>query len=252
MLSSMPFPAIAPSRAHRHLFIVDDDIALRDLLCDYFERNGFATTAMGSAEELLRRIHRQRPDLILLDVGLPRLSGVEACQQLRAEGDRVPIILLTGRAAEVDRVLGLEMGADDYVVKPCSVRELLARARALLRRATPTPGAPVDACSNVQIGDWVFRVSERCLQRHDEVRVLNTVEYAMLAELTINAGVTVSRERLVAASHTRRDAVSLRAVDAAMVRLRKAVESDPSAPRHLQTVRGHGYVFVPTRRPSPA
>jgi two-component system, OmpR family, phosphate regulon response regulator OmpR len=228
-----------------HLFVVEDDVVLRDMLCSYLEKQGLVVTAMASAEDLLHRIHRLRPDLIVLDVGLPAMSGLDACRNLRAHGDRVPIILLTARSEEIDRVVGLEMGADDYLGKPFSARELLARVRAVLRRATFTPGAPLDSNASIVIGEFVFMVAARRLQRGDEARVLNTVEYAMLAELTTNPGITVSRERLMAVSHTRRDAVSLRAVDAAVVRLRKALEPDPAMPRYIQTVRGHGYVFVP-------
>jgi two-component system phosphate regulon response regulator OmpR len=228
-----------------HLFVVEDDVALRDMLCNYLERQNLVVTAMSSAEDLLQRIHRLRPDLVILDVGLPRMSGLEACRKLRADGDRVPIILLTARSEEIDRVLGLEMGADDYLGKPFSARELLARVRAVLRRASFTPGSPKDSTATVPIGAYTFVVAARSLHRGADVRVLNTVEYAMLAELTTNPGITVSRERLMAVSHTRRDAVSLRAVDAAVVRLRKSIEPDPAMPRYIQTVRGHGYVFVP-------
>ncbi len=228
-----------------HLFVVEDDVALRDMLSSYLEKQGVVVTPMASAEEMLHRIHRVRPDLIVLDVGLPNMSGLDACRQLRAEGDRVPIIFLTARSEEIDRLLGLEMGADDYLSKPFSARELLARVRAVLRRAAFTPGAPLDSNASIRIGDYMFEVSARSLHRGSDVRILNTVEYAMLAELTTNAGVTVSRERLMAVSHTRREAVSLRAVDAAVVRLRKALEPEPAMPRYIQTVRGHGYVFVP-------
>jgi two-component system, OmpR family, phosphate regulon response regulator OmpR len=231
-----------------HLFVVEDDVSLRDMLRNYLEKQGMVVTAIGSAEDLLQRIHRLRPDLVILDVGLPRMSGLEACRKLRADGDPVPIILLTARSEEIDRVLGLEMGADDYLSKPFSARELLARVRAVLRRAVFTPGSPKESTGSVPIGDYVFAVGARCLHRGSEVRVLNTVEYAMLAELTMNPGVTVSRERLMAVSHTRKEAVSLRAVDAAVVRLRKSVEPDPAAPRYIQTVRGHGYMFVPADR----
>ena len=233
------------SERPHHLFVVEDDTALRDMLCTYLEKQSLVVTPMQNAEEMLHRIHRLRPDLIVLDVGLPKMSGLEACRQLRAEGDRVPVILLTARSEEIDRILGLEMGADDYLGKPFSARELLARVRAVLRRATFTPGAPVDSSASVAIGDYLFMVGARSLHKGSQVRVLNTVEYALLAELTTNPGVSVSRERLMAVSHTRRDAVSVRAVDAAVVRLRKAVEPDPGAPRYIQTVRGHGYVFVP-------
>ena len=228
-----------------HLFVVEDDVALRDMLCSYLEKQGVVITPMASAEEMLHRIHRLRPDLIVLDVGLPKMSGLDACRQLRAVGDRVPIIFLTARSEEIDRLLGLEMGGDDYLSKPFSARELIARVRTVLRRAAFTPGAPIDSHASIRIGEYLFEVAARRLHRGNDVRVLNTVEYALLAELTTNAGVTVSRERLMAVSHTRKEAVSLRAVDAAVVRLRKALEPDPAIPRYIQTVRGHGYVFVP-------
>lgn len=234
----------ASARPYR-LFVVEHDAALRDMLCSYLEQQGLAVTPMASAQEMLHRIDRLRPDLIVLDVGQPGMSGLDACRRLRAEGDRVPIILSTAHAEPVDRVLGLEMGADDFLSKPFIVRELLARVRAVLRRAAFTPGEPLASNDAIRIGDYVFRVATRSLSRGNDVRVLNTVEYALLAELTINAGVTVSRERLVAVSHTRKKSVSLRAVDAAMVRLRKLLEPDPAMPRYIQTVRGHGYVFVP-------
>ncbi|MFY7973756.1 MAG: response regulator [Rubrivivax sp.] len=229
-----------------HLFVVEDDTALRDMLAAYLERQGLAVTAMASAEELLRRIHRLRPDLVILDVGLPKMSGLQACQQLRAEGDRVPIILLTARTEEIDRVLGLEMGADDYLGKPFSARELLARVRAVLRRAGGAPGTPVGHAVPVRIGEFRFIAASRSLHRGDDaVRVLSSIEYALLAELVLNPGVAISRERLLAASHGRGETLLLRTVDTAIMRLRRLVEPDPAEPRYLQTVRGHGYMFVP-------
>ncbi len=228
-----------------HLFVVEDDAALRGMLVSYLEKQRLAVTAMTNAEEMLKRLHRLRPDLVILDVGLPRMSGLEACRQLRAEGDRVPIILLTARTEEIDRVLGLEMGADDYLGKPFSARELLARVRAVLRRSAGAPGMPVGGTAPVRIGLYDFVPASRSLHRDGEVRVLSTVEYALLAELVLNPGVAVSRERLLAASHTRADTLLLRTVDTAVMRLRRLVEPDPGEPRYLQTVRGHGYMFVP-------
>jgi len=128
-----------------HLYVVEDDPALREMLASYLEKQGLAVTAMAHAEEMLRRMHRLRPDLIVLDVMLPGMSGLDACRQLRIEGDRVPVILLTARVEEVDRVLGLEMGADDYLIKPFSPREMVARVRALLRRAAMSPPVPAPA-----------------------------------------------------------------------------------------------------------
>jgi two-component system, OmpR family, phosphate regulon response regulator OmpR len=232
-----------------HLFVVEDDPAMRDMLSSYLEKQGMAVTSMPSAEDLMRRIHRLRPDLVVLDVSLPGESGLQACQRLRADGDRVPIILLTARTEEIDRVLGLEMGADDYLGKPFSARELLARIRAVLRRVSTTPGVPIAYDRDVPIGPFTFTPATRSLQSGDGVtRVLSTVEYAMLAELVTSPNVPISRERLLAVSHERGDALLARTVDVAVMRLRKIVEPDPSVPRYIQTVRGHGYMFVPQVR----
>jgi two-component system, OmpR family, phosphate regulon response regulator OmpR len=231
-----------------HLFVVEDDPAMRDMLSGYLEKQGLTVTGMPSAEDLLRRMHRLRPDLVILDVTLPGMSGLQACQTLRAQGDRVPIILLTARTEEVDRVLGLEMGADDYLGKPFSARELLARIRAVLRRQGGIPGLPQAHDQTVRIGAHTFVPATRSLLGEDgQTRVLSTVEYAMLTELVTNPGTPISRERLLAASHSRGDDVLARTADVAVMRLRKLVEPDPAMPRYIQTVRGHGYMFVPGR-----
>jgi two-component system, OmpR family, phosphate regulon response regulator OmpR len=234
-----------------HLFVVEDDPAMRDMLANYLEGQGLVVTAMASAEELLRRMHRLRPDLVVLDVTLPGLSGLQACQKLRAQGDRLPIILLTARTEEVDRVLGLEMGADDYLGKPFSARELLARIRAVLRRQGGIPGLPQPQEAAVRIGSHTFQPATRTLLGADgTLRVLSTVEHAMLTELIASPGLPVSRERLLAASHQRGDEVLARTADVAVMRLRKLVEPDPAVPRYIQTVRGHGYMFVPAGPPA--
>jgi two-component system, OmpR family, phosphate regulon response regulator OmpR len=232
-----------------HLLIVEDDPALRDMLANYLEKQGLAVTTMSSAEDLMRRIHRLRPDLIVLDVGLPGMSGLDACTRLRAQGDRVPIVLLTARSEEVDRIVGLEMGADDYLGKPFSARELLARVRAVLRRADVAPGVPRGEPAPVRIGAHTFAPASRSLHCGDEVRMLSTIEYALLAELVANPRVAISRERLLAATHGRADAVLLRTIDVAVMRLRKLLEPDPAEPRYIQTVRGMGYMFVPYVQP---
>ena len=230
-----------------HLYVVEDDAPLREMLCGYLEKQGLAVTPMASAEDMLRRIDRLRPDLIILDVMLPGMSGLEACQRLRAEGDRVPIILLTARIEEVDRVLGLEMGADDYLGKPFSARELLARINAVLRRTSLLPGLPQMHLSEVMVGEHRFSPATRSLSHvgTGSIKVLGGVEYAMLAELVAHPGVPMSRERLVSASHERGEEVQARTVDVGIMRLRRIVEPDPAEPRYIQTVRGHGYMFVP-------
>jgi two-component system phosphate regulon response regulator OmpR len=229
-----------------HLFVVEDDVALRDMLTAYFAKQGMVATGITSAEDFLRRLDRLRPDLVVLDVTLPGISGLQACQRLRAMGDQIPIILLTARTEEVDRVMGLEMGADDYLGKPFSARELLARTRAVLRRQPAVVGLPQPNQAAVSIGPRVFDTASRCLVGQDgAARVLNTVEYALLIELTANPGRPVSRERLLAASHDREVVVLPRTVDVAIMRLRKLVEPNQAEPRYIQTVRGHGYMFVP-------
>lgn len=228
-----------------HVYIVDAEREPRDALRAYLEQHGLRVTPMDGAAELLRRMHRARPDVVLLDMALPGMNGLQACQKLRAEGDRVPLILMSARDEEVDRVLGLEMGGDDVVRKPCSPREMLARVHALLRRALLPPGLPMLAMAPVAIGVHEFDRASRCLRRGERMHVLSTVEYAVLAELVSNPGIAISRERLLAASHSRAEGLMLRAVDVAVMRLRKRVEPLPAQPRYIQTIRGHGYMFVP-------
>ncbi|CAB3771554.1 MULTISPECIES: response regulator [Burkholderia] len=227
-----------------HLFVVDDDFSQRARLCAYLEKYGLLITQMKTGEEMLLRIHRVRPDLIVLNAVLPNMSGLCACRELRADGDRIPIILLNDHGDDIERVLALETGADDCLSEPYTSRELLARVRAVLRRASSAPGGLWDSNVPIQIGDYEFNVARRSLIRGKDVRILKTVEFSMLAELTVNAGISVSRERLRAVSHGRDQAISLRAVDATVVRLRKLLEPNPGAPRYIQTVRGHGYVFI--------
>lgn len=227
------------------LFVVESDVAQRRMLCSYLEKQGFIVTPMATAEEMLHRVQRMRPDLVVLGVGLSSLSGLDVCRKLKAAADRVSVILMTAGREAVDRVLGLEMGADDCLSRPFLERELLARVRAVLRRAMSTPGEACGSRAFMRVGDHVFSAETRNLRRGRDVRVLNAIEHAMLVELATNAGIAVSRERLVAVSHAGTGSVSLRAVDSAIVRLRRAVEPDPAAPRYIQTVRGHGYVFVP-------
>lgn len=233
-----------------HLYLVEDDLALQDMLASYLRKHGYAVTPMTQAEEMLRRVPELRPDLILMDIGLPGVDGLDACRRLRAGGHDVPLILVTARNEEIDRVLGLEMGADDYLSKPFSSRELLARVRALLRRVPrhrpPLPDeADTQPDATVRIGEHLFMAASRSLQRGGQMRILSTVEYAILAELVLHPHAAITRERLLQVSHPKDDGVMPRAVDASIVRLRKALEPEPARPRYIQTVRGHGYVFVP-------
>jgi two-component system, OmpR family, phosphate regulon response regulator OmpR len=232
--------------AETHIFVVEDDPAMRQMVCEYLDTQGMTTTALASADELLRRIHKLRPDLILLDVGLPGTSGLEACQILRTQGDRIPIILLTARVEEYDRVFGLEIGADDYIGKPFSPLELLARIRAVLRRSAFVPGAQNQAVVDTKFGAFVFQPSARCLLAENGTeRLLTTLEFALIAEFASNPNVALSRERLMSVVHGRGSTLLPRTIDVAVMRLRKIVEADPSKPRHIQSIRNFGYMFVP-------
>lgn len=224
------------------IVLVEDDPALRELLVTHLGRQRIQATACACAEEMFECIARRRPDLLVLDVGLPGLDGLSACQRLRRAGERLPIILLTARSTEIDRVLGLESGADDYLCKPFSLRELTARIRAVLRRSPlyfALPGVP-DAAF---VGPWQFLPHERSLRRGREQRPLGPVESAVLIELLAHPGRALTREHLAGALRAERE--SGRAADAAVMRLRRIVETDPANPRLIRTVRGHGYMFCP-------
>ncbi|HIV71391.1 MAG TPA: winged helix-turn-helix domain-containing protein [Candidatus Aquabacterium excrementipullorum] len=227
-----------------HLYIADADPTLRDMLSNYLEKQGLTVTSISSVDDLLHRTRHLRPDLIVLEAGLSGISGAQACELLQSEGFRVPVVLLAATEQEAQRLKD-ETSADDCLGKPFSVRELLSHVQDVLRRASFVPGTPMDTRRQVPIGDYTFVVSARVLRRGQSVRVLSSVEYALLTELTSNPGVALTREQLLAASHTRKDAVMLRTIDASIMRLRKVVEPEPAFPRYIQTVRGHGYMFVP-------
>lgn len=227
-----------------HLYIADEDPTLRDMLSNYLEKQGFMVTSIASVDDLLHRTRQLRPDLIVLESGLSGIGGTQAWERLHAEGFRVPVILLTSTEQDV-RHLKENTGADDCLCKPFSVRDLLSHVQNVLRQASFVPGTPMDTHRQVRIGDHTFVVAARVLRRGPAVRVLSSVEYALLTELTSNPGVAITREQLLAASHTRKDAVMLRTIDASIMRLRKVVEPEPAFPRYIQTVRGHGYMFVP-------
>lgn len=238
-----------------HLFVVEDDAELRDMLGDFLESRGHVVTRLRSGEELLQRSRELRPDLVVLDVGLPGISGFDACRSLSLRGDAPPVILLTGRTDEVDRLIGFELGADDYLGKPFSPRELLARVRAVLRRcggAGVADGvADGAAAAPVRLGEQVFDPASRSLLRGADSRPLSALEFLLLRELVARPGVPLTREQLLQATHAADEPPLLRTIDTAVMRLRRLIEPEPARPRYIQTVRGVGYVFVPSLSPLP-
>jgi two-component system phosphate regulon response regulator OmpR len=226
------------------LLVVDDDPALRQLLADYLNKHGYDTLLAPDASDLAARIIRFEPELIVLDRMMPGLDGAEACRALRAQGEDIPIILLTARDEAVDRIIGLEAGADDYLGKPFDPRELLARIQAVLRRKRGASALNKDA--RVEFGEFVFDPIMRQLLRGEEVVKLTGGEINLLEALIRNPGKPLSREKLLTLARDdeageRND----RAIDIAVLRLRRAIEEDPKQPRWIQTVWGTGYRFSP-------
>lgn len=231
------------------ILLVDDDAEIRSMLSTYLSDNGFTVRPVGTAADMRRLLERESFTALILDLMLPDGDGLQLCAQLRAEKHFLPIMMLTAKGQEIDRILGIEVGADDYLAKPFSPRELLARLRALLRRRDYAliPGAPEEKAS-VAIADWQFDAAARTLTRGDVEHALTTGEFALLNALVSHPLRPIGRERLAELSRTREGEVSdsFRSVDVQMARLRKLIEPDPRTPRYLQTVWGFGYVFVPT------
>jgi two-component system, OmpR family, phosphate regulon response regulator OmpR len=237
-----------PSPNHKDkILVVDDDARIRDLLRRYLMQEGFDVLQAENGKTLTRLLLREPVDLIVLDLMLPGEDGLSICRRLRAGNDRTPIIMLTAKGEEVDRIVGLEVGADDYLGKPFNPRELLARIHAVLRRR-PTheaPGSPSSDNEVVSFGPFTFDMGARTLHKEDEDLLLTTGEFAMLKALVRHPRQPLSREKLAQLARGREFEPFDRSLDVQVSRLRKLVEVDAAAPRYIQTVWGVGYVFVP-------
>lgn len=240
-MSALPIHGLTMKK----ILLVDDDPELRQLLATYLGRHGFDTLLLADTRQLDAFIERYQPHLVVLDLMLPGEDGLAACRRLRARGETVPIVMLTARDEPVDRVIGLEMGADDYVGKPFDPRELVARIEAVLRRGTPPPGAPDTKGGVFNFGDCSFDRGTRQLSRAGEFVALTSGEFALLNTLVANAGRPMKRERLLELTRGDESESFDRAIDVQIHRLRRLLEADPAHPRYLQTVWGVGYVFVP-------
>jgi len=234
------------STVGRHILVVDDDPGLRELLAQFLGRHGLQVSTMPDGASIERELVRRAVDLIVLDVMLPGEDGMAVCRRLRGHGHDVPIIMLTGRGDEVDRIIGLEMGADDYLGKPFNPRELLARIEAVLRRAG---NRPMDSAGVARFGPFRLDVSRRELT-HDGARVpLTRGEFELLRVLVEHSGRPLNRDQLLDLTRGREyDAVD-RTIDVQISKLRHAIEEDTSNPRYIKTVWGFGYVFVAEPEP---
>lgn len=236
---------------HPRITVVDDEASAREMVGDYLRMHGFAVTLCDGGASLRESLAQGEPDLIVLDLNMPEEDGLSVIRDLRSRSG-VPVIMLTATASPIDRVVGLELGADDYVPKPCELRELLARIRSILRRGTPaTPGAaqaeaPKPASKAVRFGTKWFDVEGHRL-RDDEGReqVLSRSEYDLLKAFADHPRRILSRERLLALADARDPDALDRAIDVRINRIRKKIEPVPHEPQFIRTVRGIGYVFKP-------
>lgn len=228
------------------LLVVDDDPRLRQLLSEYLSKQGMVVESAADGKEMDRKLDRNRYDLLILDLMLPGEDGLALCRRLRGAGNALPIIMLTAKGDEVDRIVGLEMGADDYLPKPFNPRELLARINAVLRRRQLIPpGAPATEASEISFGECRLDLATRVLYRENEAITLTTGEFALLKVLTAHPRQPLSRDKLAELARGRDHEAFDRSIDVQISRLRKLVESEAAKPRLIQTVWGYGYVFVP-------
>lgn len=230
-----------------HILVVDDHRDIRDSLTRYLREHGFRLSAAADAASARRIVRDAALDLVVLDIMMPGEDGLSLCRWLRETTD-IPVILLTAVADEMDRVIGLEMGADDYVTKPFSPRELLARVRAVLRRATALPRQRNQSDENsIRFERWIFHVAQQELVDADGVAVaLSTGEHRLLLAFVRHAGRVLSRDQLLDLTQGRDAEVFDRSVDNQVSRLRRKIERDPANPQLIKTVWGGGYRFTAT------
>lgn len=257
--------AIAAGKATpSRILVVEDEADIAALVAYHLTREGYRVRTAASGAEALAAIAHERPDLVVLDVMLPGRDGFEVCRTLRTESN-VPILMLSARGEEIDRVIGLEIGADDYLAKPFAMRELRARVRAMLRRARmaddtprgadgPDPGRTPDGLSVVAdelvVGDIVISASRHEATARGAPLALTSKEFALLHYLARHPGIVLSRDALLREVWGYDFPVDTRTVDVHISWLRQKIEEDPARPRRILTVRGHGYRLVPVERPS--
>lgn len=221
------------------ILVVDDEPKIVRLARDYLEKGSFRVQAVNDGVSALAAARQEKPDLIVLDLNLPGMDGIDVCRTLRRESS-VPIIMLTARVEETDRLIGLEVGADDYIVKPFSPRELVARVRAVLRR---TQG-DVQTTGLIRSGALEIDLNGHNVSRQDEAIKLTRIEFSLLATLAQHPGQTFSRAQLIQRLHGTDDSGFDRSIDAHIKNLRRKLEDDPSDPRYIETVYGIGYKFA--------
>lgn len=236
-------------KAHT-IWVVDDDPELRQLLNTYLSEQGYEVRTLNDGKQFLARLEFQRPHLVVLDLMLPGDDGLTLLRRLRDNGDDLPVVMLTARGEAVDRIIGLEQGADDYLAKPFIPRELSARIEAVLRRRGSIPaGTPLIDGEIIQFGENRLDLAARSLERCGEAIVITSGEFGLLAAFVQNPHRPLSRERLIELARGPSSDTDSRSMDVQVSRVRKLIEADPTKPRYIQTMWGYGYVFVPDGTP---
>jgi DNA-binding response OmpR family regulator len=241
------------TQSQQHIFIVDDEAPAREMVGDYLKMHGFAVTLCDGGRSLRAAIETNLPDLVVLDLNMPEEDGLSIIRDLKGRIN-VPVIMLTATASPIDRVVGLELGADDYVAKPCELRELMARIRSVLRRSTPVKAAPSAESGAKAAKDQLVRFGTKWLDleaqalRDDEgnEHPLTASEFGLLKVFAANPKRVLSRERLLELANARDSEAFDRAVDLRIMRIRRKIEPDPTKPAVIRTIRGGGYLFSPT------
>jgi DNA-binding response OmpR family regulator len=239
----------------QHIIIVDDEAPAREMVGDYLKMHGFTVTLCDGGKSLRVAIEAGVPDLVVLDLNMPEEDGLSIIRDLKSRIN-VPVIMLTATASPIDRVVGLELGADDYIAKPCELRELMARIRSVLRRSAParqTPAAAAEAASAKAAKDQLVRFGTKWLDleaqalRDDEgnEHPLTASEFGLLKVFAANPKRVLSRERLLELANARDSEAFDRAVDLRIMRIRRKIEPDPARPAVIRTIRGGGYLFSP-------
>jgi two-component system, OmpR family, response regulator len=229
-----------------HILIVDDDSEIRSLLSQYLVKNGLRVTAVADGRAMWQALEAGRIDLIVLDLMLPGEDGLTLCRNLRAKSSDIPVIMLTARGEETDRIVGLEMGADDYLAKPFSARELLARVKAILRRARSLPdNLRSDDARNIRFGNWLLDIVHRQLvSATGVVTPLSGAEYRLLRIFLSHPNRVLNRDQLVDLTQGKEADPLDRSIDVQVSRLRQRLGDDSREPRLIKTVRGEGYVLA--------
>lgn len=236
-----------------HIAVVDDEAPAREMVGDYLRMHGFTVTLCEGGRSLREVIEKAAPDLVVLDLNMPEEDGLSIIRDLKARTS-VPIIMLTATASPIDRVVGLELGADDYIAKPCELRELMARIRSVLRRtgaAKPADGARADSGRSdrgalVRFGTkWLDLDAQALRDDDDNEHPLTASEFGLLKVFAANPKRVLSRERLLELANARDAEAFDRAVDLRIMRIRRKIEPDPARPSVIRTIRGGGYVFSP-------